>query len=103
MELVQLNKDLTEVVMKTPANPDITWDKDFTTCAYQGNRLALDKLLALKKYEGSGTKGLKRFKLSADEWGLLEQLWPLLNVHFSVYPVYQLATDYYSVVLPSGY
>lgn len=43
-------------------------------------RRALVHLLAMPKYDQKGKKGLARFKLSVDEWLLLEQLHKMLVV-----------------------
>ncbi|THH18736.1 hypothetical protein EUX98_g8907 [Antrodiella citrinella] len=42
-------------------------------------RLAINKLLALSKYDQPGKKGLRRFKLFDPEWVILERIHPLLQ------------------------
>ncbi|THH23259.1 hypothetical protein EUX98_g7913, partial [Antrodiella citrinella] len=43
-------------------------------------RLALDKLFALPKYNKNDKKSLKRFKPTTEEWTILEQLEPILEM-----------------------
>ena len=43
-------------------------------------KAAIQRLLALTKYDKPGKAGLRRFKLSEFEWQILEQLHPLLQV-----------------------
>ena len=45
---------------------------------------ALERLVWLAKYDKPGKAGLRRYKLTSEEWCLLEQLWPLLNVRRSL-------------------
>lgn len=43
-------------------------------------RPAIDKLLGLTKYDKPGKAGLRRYKLSDEEWKILIALYPLLEV-----------------------
>jgi hypothetical protein len=43
-------------------------------------RKALNMLVNFEQHNRARSARLQRFKLSSDEWELLEQLWPLLEV-----------------------
>lgn len=43
-------------------------------------RPALERMLGWAKYDRSGREGFRRYKLTHDEWNMLEQLDPLLAV-----------------------
>jgi hypothetical protein len=66
-------------------------------------RKALNMLVNFGQHNQAHSARLQRFKLSLDEWELLKQLWPLLEVrqHFSVInkPVLTIR-DYRSFWMP---
>lgn len=43
-------------------------------------RQGIEKMLLMSKHDKGGKKGLRRFRLSSEEWKMLEQLYPLLKV-----------------------
>lgn len=60
-------------------------------------RLAIDNLLTLTKYDKPGDQGLHRYKHTAEEWTILEQLDPLLTVR--VYYILSLLSLMFSPFL----
>lgn len=48
---------------------------------------ALERLLSWSKYNRSGRQGFRRYKLTREEWSMLEQLEPILAVRCHVFVI----------------